>query len=35
MFSGSRVIPCGLTEEQTDMAKIIIAFRNSAQAPKK
>ena len=29
--SGSRVVPCG----QTDMTKLIVAFRNVANAPKK
>jgi hypothetical protein len=28
--SGSRVVPCG----QTDMAKLIVAFSNFANAPK-
>jgi hypothetical protein len=28
--SGSRVVPCG----QTDMTKLIVAFRNLANAPK-
>ena len=38
-FSGSRVVPCGQrdrqTEGQTDMTKLTKAFRNSANAPKK
>jgi hypothetical protein len=29
--SGSRVVPCG----QTDMTKLIVAFRNFANAPNK
>jgi hypothetical protein len=32
--SGSRVIPRGKTDGQTDMTKIILAFRNFAKAPK-
>jgi len=35
--SGSRVVPCGRaggrTDRQTDMTKLIVAFRNSANAP--
>jgi hypothetical protein len=27
-FSGSRVVPCGLTDGRTDMTKLIIAVRN-------
>jgi hypothetical protein len=42
-FSGSRVVPCEQTdrqtdrqsEGQTDTTKLKIAFRNSANAPKK
>jgi hypothetical protein len=30
LSSGSRVVPCG----QTDMTKLIVAFRNFANAPK-
>ena len=34
--SGSRVVPCGRTEEQTDrrqdMTRLIVAFRNFAEA---
>jgi hypothetical protein len=30
-FSGSRVVPCG----QMDMTKLIVAFRNFANAPRK
>jgi len=26
--SGSRVVPCGRTDGQSDMTKIILAFRN-------
>jgi len=36
--SGSRVVPCGRTgrqtDRQTDMMKLIVAFRNFAKAPK-
>jgi hypothetical protein len=32
--SGSRVVSCGRTEGQTDMTKLIVAFRNFANAPK-
>jgi hypothetical protein len=32
--NGSRVAPCGRTEDrQTDMRKLIVAFRNFANAP--
>ena len=31
--SGSRVVPCGQTDGRTDMTKLIVAFRNSANAP--
>jgi len=33
-FSGSPVVPCGLTDRQTEMTKLIIAFRNFADASK-
>ena len=37
-FSGSRVVPCGPTDRrtgvQTDMTKLIVAFRNFANMPK-
>jgi len=33
--SGSRVIPCGRTDGQTDTTKLIVAFRNFAKAPNK
>jgi hypothetical protein len=33
-FSGNRVIPCGLTDGQTDMTKLIVPFRDFANAPK-
>ena len=33
-FNGSRVVPCGQTDRQTDMTKLIVAFRNFANAPK-
>jgi hypothetical protein len=32
--SGNPVVPCGRTVKQTDMAKLIVAFRNFAHAPK-
>jgi hypothetical protein len=32
--SRSRVVPCGQTYKQTDMMKLIVAFRNSAKGPK-
>jgi hypothetical protein len=32
--SGNRVFPCGRTDIQTDMVKLIVAFRNVAGAPK-
>ena len=32
--SESRVVSCGRTDEETDMAKLIGAFRNVANAPK-
>ena len=31
---GCRVIPCGQTDGQTDMTKLIVAFRNFANAHK-
>ena len=31
--SGSRVVPCGKTDRQTDMANLIVAFRNFANTP--
>ena len=30
----SRVVPCGQTDGQADMTKMIVAFRNFANAPK-
>ena len=33
--SGSRNVPFGRTDGQTDMTKLIVAFRNFANAPKK
>jgi len=33
-FSGSRVVPCGRTDIRTDLTKLIVAFRNFANAPK-
>jgi hypothetical protein len=38
MSSGSQVVPCARTDgraAQTDMKKLIVAFRNSAKAPKR
>jgi len=32
--SGSRVIPCGQTDRETDTTKLIVAFRNFVNAPK-
>ena len=32
--SGSRVFPCERTDGRTDMTKLIVAFRNSTNAPK-
>ena len=32
--SGSRVVPCRLTDGQTDMTKLIVTFRNYENAPK-
>jgi len=34
LFSGSRVVPWGRTDRRTDMTKLIVAFRNIANAPK-
>jgi hypothetical protein len=31
--SGSQVGPCGRTDRQTGMTKLILAFRNFAKAP--
>jgi len=33
-FTGSRVVLCELTGRRTDMTKLIVAFRNFANAPK-
>jgi len=33
--SGSRAIPCGRTDRQTDTAKLIVAFRNFAKTHRK
>jgi hypothetical protein len=33
--SGTRVFPCGQTNRQTDMTKIIFVFRNFAKGPNK
>ena len=32
--SGSRVVPYGQTDERAEMTKLIVVFRNSANAPK-
>jgi hypothetical protein len=32
---GSRVVPYGRTDSQTDISKLIVAFRNFANAPKR
>jgi len=32
-FGGSGVVPCGQTDRQTDMTKIVDAFRNFPNAP--
>ena len=34
-FSGSRVVPCGRADGQTDMTELTVAFHNSANALKK
>ena len=34
-FIRSRIVPRGQTDGQTDMTKLIVAFRNFANAPKK
>jgi hypothetical protein len=34
LSSGSRVVPCGQTDRQTDVKKLIVAFRNFLNAPK-
>jgi hypothetical protein len=31
--SGSRVVPCGQTVGRTDVTKLIVVFRNFANAP--
>jgi len=33
--SGSRVVPCGQMDGQTDMTRLIVAFRNFANSPNK
>ena len=33
-FSGSRVVPCGQTDVQTDMTKLIVHFSYFANVPK-
>ena len=32
--SGSRVVPCGRTDRQTDMMQLIVPFRYLANGPK-
>jgi hypothetical protein len=32
--SGSRVVPCGRTDGQSDMTKLIFAFRDFSNTPK-
>ena len=34
-FSGGRVVPCGWTDGQTDMTKLVVVFRSFANGPKK
>jgi hypothetical protein len=34
LSNGSRVVPCGRTDRQTDMMKLIVIFCNFANAPK-
>jgi hypothetical protein len=34
-FIWSRIVPCGRTERQEDITKLLVAFRNFANAPKK
>jgi hypothetical protein len=34
LSSGGRIVTCGRTDRQTDMTKLIIAFRNFAHAPR-
>ena len=33
LYGGSRVVPCGWTEVQTKMTKLIAVFRNFSKAP--
>jgi len=30
---GSGAVPCGKTDEKTDVTKLVVAFRNVANAP--
>ena len=34
-YSGSRVVPCGRTDIRTNMAKLVVVFRNFAKTLKK
>ena len=34
LSSGSRIVPCGRTDRQTDITKIIVVFRNFVKSPK-
>ena len=34
LSTGSRVVPCGRTDGQTDMTELTVAFRNFADASK-
>jgi hypothetical protein len=34
LSNGSRVVPCGRTDIQADVTKLIVAFRSFANAPK-
>jgi hypothetical protein len=33
-YSGCRILPCGRTDRQTDMTKLIVAFRNFVKTSK-
>jgi hypothetical protein len=34
LSSGNQVVPCGQTDEETDVTKSIVAFRNFSKVPK-